>query len=342
MTDAAMESAKLKLKLKRESERKTKMKNSPTPPPPPSAATATNTTANAANGKRFKMVFKKPDTEVGHRVLIYGKPGCGKTTMMLKGLPRPLVAFDFDNSINILLAKPKEESGIDPTDIYLADVPRDAENRIDYGAFLSILRDAENFEGVKSVLIDTGTFAENAIEPYMFEHPDKFPTGNTDKTTGKVKKAISLADYSFRSGNIYKLDLYKVMLSFLENLALSKHIHVGLIYHTAVGKVPNLESPDGFALQYQPDSWVQGKTSLAETAMGWCDHVGYIKADSVMDTIKQGQGQKAIEKKVERYTGDCVISFVSTGDHIGKSRTLYGDAATVPLADFNLGMLGIK
>ena len=101
------------------------------------------------------MVFKKPDTEVGHRVLIYGKPGCGKTTMMLKGLPRPLVAFDFDNSINILLAKPREESGIDPTDIYLADVPRDAENRLDYGAFLSILRDADNFDGVKSVLIDT-------------------------------------------------------------------------------------------------------------------------------------------------------------------------------------------
>lgn len=314
------------------------MATTPTPPPPPpSAAASTKATANAANGKRFKMVFKKPDTEVGHRVLIYGKPGCGKTTMMLKGLPRPLVAFDFDNSINILLAKPKEESGIDPTDIYLADVPRDAENRIDYGAFLSILRDAENFDGVKSVLIDTGTFAEKAIEPYMFEHPVKYPTGNKDKT-----KATSLADYAFRGGNIYKQDLYQMMLNYLDTLAVTHHVNVGLVYHTAVGKVPNLESPDGFALQYQPDSWVQGKTSLAETAMGWCDHVGYIKADSVMDTIKQGQGQKAIEKKVERYTGDCVISFVSTGDHIGKSRTLYGDAATVPLVDFNLGMLGIK
>lgn len=316
------------------------METTQTPPPPPSATKATH---------RFKMVFKKPDTEVGHRVLIYGKPGCGKTTMMLKGLPRPLVAFDFDNSINILLAKPQNESGIDPTDIYLADIPRDAEGRLDYGALLTVLRDAtvlqddektrlisDDWKGIRSVLIDTMTFAEKAIEPYMFEHPQKYPTGNKDKT-----RATSLADYGFRAGNIFKQDLYQILLDYLANLALC-HVNVGLVYHTAVGKVPNLDSPDGYALQYQPDSWVQGKTSLAETAMGWCDHVGYIKADSVMDTIKQGVGQNAKEKKVERYTGDCVISFVSTGDHIGKSRTLYGDAATVPLADFNLGMLGIK
>lgn len=327
MTDAAMESAKLKLKLKRERERKTKMQNSPTPPPPPSAATATKTAANAANGKRFKMVFKKPDTEVGHRVLIYGKPGCGKTTMMLKGLPRPLVAFDFDNSINILLAKPQEESGIDPTDIYLADVPRDAENRIDYGAFLSILRDADNFDGVKSVLIDTGTFAEKAIEPYMFEHPDRYPTGNSKKT-----KATSLADYAFRGGNIYKQDLYQVMLNYLDTLAVGKHIHVALVYHTAVGKAPNLANADGYSLQYQPDSWMAGKTSLADTAMGWCDHVGAIKDDTV-DDGKDG--------KLRRVVGR-IIQFVNDGEYIGKSRTLYGDAATVPLADFNLGMLGIK
>ena len=313
-----------------------------TPPPPPTAPVPPAASSEAKQVNKLKLAFRKPDLDVGHRVMIYGRPGCGKTTMMLKGLPRPLVAFDFDNSINILLQKPVDEGGIDPADIYLADIPRDAENRLDYGAFLSILRDAENFDGVKSVLIDTGTFAENAIEPYMFEHPDKFPTGNTDKTTGKVKKAISLADYSFRSGNIYKLDLYKVMLSFLENLALAKHIHIGIIYHTAIGKVPNLDSPDGFALQYQPDSWVQGKTSLAETAMGWCDHVGYIKADSVMDTIKHGVGQNAKEKKVERYTGDYVISFVSTGDHIGKSRTLSGDAATIDINEFELSMLGIK
>ena len=234
-----------------------------TPPPPPTAPVPPAASSEAKQVNKLKLAFRKPDLDVGHRVMIYGRPGCGKTTMMLKGLPRPLVAFDFDNSINILLQKPVDEGGIDPADIYLADIPRDAENRLDYGPFLSILRDAENFDGVKSVLIDTGTFAENAIEPYMFEHPDKFPTGNTDKTTGKVKKAISLADYSFRSGNIYKLDLYKVMLSFLENLALAKHIHIGLIYHTAIGKVPNLDSPDGSALQYQPDSWVQGKTSLA-------------------------------------------------------------------------------
>ena len=303
----------------------------PVPPKPPAPqapqAQQQTQTVTTSSGKKFKILFRKPDLDVGHRVLVYGKPGSGKTTLMLRGLPRPLVAFDFDNSINVLLGKPRNESGIDPTDIYLADVPRDAENRLDYGAFLSILRGTDNFDGVKSVLIDTGTFAEKAIEPYLFEHPDRYPTGNSKKT-----KATSLADYAFRSGNIYKQDLYQVMLNYLDTLAVQKHIHVALIYHTAVGKAPNLANADGYSLQYQPDSWMAGKTSLADTAMGWCDHVGAIKDDTV-DDGKDG--------KLRRVVGR-IIQFANDGEYIGKSRTLYGDAATVPLEDFNLGMLGIK
>ena len=303
----------------------------PVPPKPPAPqapqAQQQTQTVTTSSGKKFKILFRKPDLDVGHRVLVYGKPGSGKTTLMLRGLPRPLVAFDFDNSINVLLGKPRNESGIDPTDIYLADVPRDAENRLDYGAFLSILRATDNFDGVKSVLIDTGTFAEKAIEPYLFEHPDRYPTGNSKKT-----KATSLADYAFRSGNIYKQDLYQVMLNYLDTLAVQKHIHVALIYHTAVGKAPNLANADGYSLQYQPDSWMAGKTSLADTAMGWCDHVGAIKDDTV-DDGKDG--------KLRRVVGR-IIQFANDGEYIGKSRTLYGDAATVPLEDFNLGMLGIK
>ena len=294
----------------------------PIPPPPPSAATK-----ETASGRKFKMAFRNPDLAVGHRTLIYGKPGCGKTTLMLRDLPRPLVAFDFDNSINILLGKGESEGGINAEDILLADVPRDAENRLDYGAFLSILRDTENFEGVRSILIDTGTFAEKAIEPYMFEHPDRYPTGNAKKP-----KATSLADYAFRGGNIYKQDLYQAMLNYLDTLAVKKHIHIGIIYHTAVGKVPNLSNADGYSLQYQPDSWSAGKTSLAETAMGWCDHVGAIKDDTVADG-KDGKLQRVVGR---------VVQFVGDGEYIGKSRTLYGDAATVDLNEFSLGMLGIK
>lgn len=284
-------------------------------------------TVTTPTGRKFRLAFRKPDLAVGHRVLIYGAPGKGKTTLMLKGLPRPLVAFDFDQSIERLLAKPAAESGIDPEDVYLADVPRDAEGRLDYGAFLSILRDRSNFEGVRSVLVDTGTFAEKAIEPYMFEHPDKYPTGNSKKP-----KATSLADYAFRGGNIYKQDLYQLMLGYLDNLA-TAHVHVGLVYHTAVGKVPNLGNADGYSLQYQPDSWQAGKTSLADTAMGWADHVGAIKDETVSD----GAGGK-----VERVVGGPVISFEGDGVWIGKSRTLVGEAATVPLAEFALGMLGIR
>ena len=314
------------------------MNTQKTPPPPPTAPVPPAASSEAKQVNKLKLAFRKPDLDVGHRVMIYGRPGCGKTTMMLKGLPRPLVAFDFDNSINILLQKPVDEGGIDPADIYLADIPRDAENRLDYGAFLTVLRDAENFDGVRSVLIDTGTFAEKAIEPYMFEHGDKYPTGNS-----KCPKARSLADYAFRSGNLYKADLYQVMLNYLDTLAVIKHIHVGIIYHTAIGKIPNLDSADGFALQYQPDSWVQGKTSLAETAMGWCDHVGFIKAESVMEKITtSGEGANAKQKSVERFTGSATISFANTGDHIGKSRTLSGDAATIDINEFELSMLGIK
>ena len=309
------------------------------PPPPKPAKTP-----------RFKMVFREPDLAVGHRVLIYGKPGCGKTTLMLRGLPRPLVAFDFDNSISILLQKPKEVSGIDPTGIYLADIDTDGEGRLDFGSFLTALRSAtvldangrtrhlsDKWLGVKSTLIDTGTFAEHSIEPFIFEHPDRYPTQNAKKP-----KATSLADFAFRCGNIYKQDLYQLMLNYLYNIV-SCHVHIGLVYHTAVGKTPNLESADGYALQYQPDSWVQGKTSLADSAMGWCDHVGFIKADAVLDTITVSENAgKVKEKAVERFTGNATISFSSTGDHIGKSRTLYGNAATINLADFDLSMLGIK
>lgn len=304
--------------------------NAPKPPTPASAPKAPATIAKrqenaAARYPNIKIKFRKPDISVGHRVLIYGKPGVGKTTLMLRGLPRPLVAFDFDQSIERLLAKPSEESGFTADDVYLADIARDKEGRLDYGDFLATLRDTSNFEGVRSVLIDTGTFAEQAIEPYLFEHPDKYPTGNS-----KCPKAKSLADYAFRGGNLYKQDLYKVMLDYLTNLA-QLHIHVGILYHTAVGKIPDLSNADGYALQYQPDSWMSGKTSLAETAMGWADHVGAIRDDTVADG-KDG--------KVQRVVGR-VISFEGNGEYIGKSRILSGAAATIPLADFSLDMLGV-
>lgn len=297
------------------------MANTPTPPKAPAAP--------AAPAKKTpRIAFRKPDLDVGHRIMVYGKPGCGKTTLMLRDLPRPLVAFDFDQSIERLLGKPQDESGINPDDIYLADVPKDNEGRLDYGAFLGILRDTANFEGIRSVLIDTGTFAEKAIEPYLFEHPDKYPTGNS-----KCPKARSLADYAFRGGNLYKQDLYQLMLNYLDTLAAMHHIHVAIVYHTAVGKVPNISNPDGYSLQYQPDSWQAGKTSLADTAMGWCDHVGAIKDDTVSD------GQ---DGKVQRIVGDRVISFQGDGEYVAKSRSLYGENAVVRLADFSLKMLGVK
>lgn len=292
----------------------------PNPPSPPKASAA------PAAPKKSTIRFRKPDLDVGHRILVYGKPGVGKTTLMLRDLPRPLVAFDFDDSISRLLQQPQETSGINPEDIYIADVPRDREGRLDYGAFLGILRDKEAFEGIRSVLIDTGTFAEKAIEPYLFENPDKYPTGNS-----KCPKARSLADYAFRGGNQYKQDLYQLMLNYLDSLAVA-HVNVALLYHTAVGKVPNLSNADGYSLQYQPDSWQAGKTSLAESAMGWCDHVGAIKDETISDG-KDGRVQKVIGR---------VISFRGDGEWIGKSRVLNGDAATVPLEDFSLSMLGVK
>jgi len=211
---------------------------------------------------RGAVKFGKPHTGGGHRVLLYGPGGIGKTTLAAS-LPGPVAFVDLDESLGRL--------GLDVPTVEAAT-----------WADLRTALQAHGWDGIKSIVIDTATKAEElAVDHTIASVPAK--------EQGKTFRAESIEDYGWGKGFGHTFDTFLLLLGDLDRHARAGR-HVCLIAHECTNTVPNPAGEDW--LRYEPrlQNPKSGKASIRLRAKEWCDHVLFVGYDVATDRKGKGQG----------------------------------------------------
>jgi len=219
----------------------------PTPPPPVAASTP-----------RATVAFHKPQSNAGHRVLLYGPGGIGKTTLAAS-LPGPVAFFDLDESLARL--------GLDVPTV-TAHAWADVRTALQ----------ADGWDGVKSIVIDTATKAEEMAVEHTLAN-----------TLQDGKRSTSVEGYGYGKGFGYVFDTFLPLLGDLDRHARAGR-NVVLICHDCTSTVPNPAGEDW--LRYEPrlQSPNSGKASIRLRVREWADHVLFVGYDVAVGKDGKGRG----------------------------------------------------
>jgi len=230
----------------------------PTMPPAPPVAVA-----------RKSVQFGEVASSSGHRVLLYGPGGIGKTTLASQ-LPGPVAFIDLDESLPRLRLQ-LEESGrmaniMPVTGIHNWQTLRD-------------VIQADGWEKVQSIVIDTGTRAEELAVAHTLE-----------TVLADGKRINSVEGYGYGRGFGFVFDTFLPLLADLDRHARAGR-NVVFVCHDCTSTVPNPAGEDW--LRYEPrlQSPNSGKASIRLRVREWADHVLFVGYD--VSVGKDGKGRGA-------------------------------------------------
>lgn len=205
-------------------------------------------------------VFTKPGATVrGERIVLFGSGGIGKTSLATLA-PGPVAVFDLDESLDVL-AKTQEL----PDDLTIVPASSWAELR-------GTLRDMALWTGIQTIIIDSGTKAEEWDIAHVLENVPK-------EKGGKCKH---VEDYGFGKGLTYIYEEYMNLLCDLDAHCRAGR-HVVLICHDCTATVPNPEGEDFLRFEPRLQSPNSGKNSIRLRVKEWADHLIFIGLDQSVD-----------------------------------------------------------
>lgn len=216
------------------------------------------------------------------RTLVYGTGGIGKSTLCAF-LPAP-VFLDVERSTHRL------------------NVARDTAD--DWPTLRGKLATiaATPPEGVRSVVVDTATVAEEFAKEYVILTRKARRTGMPDVTVDSIE------GYGWGTGWQFVYDEFCGMLADLDRIA-AKGLHVCLIAHEVASPVPNPAGED--FIRWEPHLYSgdkKGRGSVRQLVKNWADHVIFIAYDV---DVREGKG---------RGVGTRTIYTQELPTHIAKSR----------------------
>jgi len=232
-------------------------------PPPPAKSTP----------GLAQVAFGKIANATGHRVVIYGPGGIGKTTLACHA-PGPVAFFDLDDSLSRLLPQ-LTAAGL--TD---AIMPVEVSGWQDIRNSLH----APGWDAVKTIVIDSATKAEElCVAHTLATVPHE-----------KGQRCHSIEDYGYGKGYTHVFDQFLPILADLD-----AHCRAGrnvvLICHDCATTCPNTMGEDW--LRYEPrlQSPNSGKASIRLRVREWADHMLFYGYDvAVKDGKGVGSGTRTI------------------------------------------------
>ncbi len=217
------------------------------------------------------------------RTLVYGTGGIGKSTLCAF-LPAPIF-LDIERSTNHL------------------NVARDTAD--DWptlrGKMATIA--ANPPDGVRSVVLDTATVAEELAKEYVIA------TRKATRSSGADVAVDSIEDYGWGKGWQFIYDEFCGLLADLDRIS-AKGLYTTLIAHEVASPVPNPAGED--FIRWEPHLYSgdkKGRGSVRQLVKNWADHVLFIAYDVA---VKEGKG---------RGVGTRTIYTQELPTHIAKSRT---------------------
>ena len=218
-------------------------------------------------GQAKKVVqFGEVAASSGHRVLLYGPGGIGKTTLASQ-LPGPVAFIDLDESLSCLRTQ-LEDSGQMANIVPVMGVE-------DWQSLRDVIQ-SDGWEKVKSIVIDTGTRAEEMAVAHTLAH-----------TLQDSKKVTSIEGYGFGKGYGYVFDTFLLLLGDLDRHARAGR-NVVVICHDCTSTVPNPTGEDWIRFEPRLQSPSSGKSSIRLRLREWADHVLFVGYD--VSVNKDGKG----------------------------------------------------
>jgi len=218
--------------------------------------------ATAAPKQISPTRFEDPPPEVGHRVVIHGRGGVGKSSLADLA-PGPVVSFDLDGSLGVLQPPHTQRVvGIETWDDLLKG-----------------LKDLGAWEKVKTLVVDSGTKAEELALKWTLTNVPANSTGG---------HATSIEGYGYGKGYTYLADTWGQLLA-----ALDAHAEAGrnviLICHSCTQMVPNPHGED--AMRYEPRLQAPsgGKASNRLRTLEWADHMLFMDFDTAVNKENKAQ-----------------------------------------------------
>jgi len=228
----------------------------PTMPPPKAPA--------VAGGLRFKPI----NTSGGHRVVLYGPGGIGKTTLACMS-KAPVAFFDLDDSLGRLLPQLQELGVAD--NIKPLDCP-------DWKALRDALR-SPGWDGIGTIVIDSGTRAEELCVEHVIN--------TIPHEKGAQVKIKCLDDYGWGKGPGHLFDAFLPLLADLDAHARQGR-NVVMLCHDCVSNVPNPSGDDWIRYEPRLAAPKSGKDSIRLRVREWADHVLFYGYDVA---VKDGKGK---------------------------------------------------
>ena len=226
--------------------------------PPPPVATP-----------RRAVQFGKIHEASGHRIVVYGPGGIGKTTLAAQA-PGPVAFVDLDDSLPRLRAQ-LETSGLSANILPVAGV--------ETWAALRETMQADGWDDVKTIVIDTATRGEElCVEHTLATVPHE-----------KGHRCARLEDYGFGKGYTHVFDTFLPLLGDLDRHARAGR-NIIMVCHDCTTDVPNPAGEDW--LRYEPrlQSPASGKASIRLRVREWADHVLFLGYDVAVSKDGKGQG----------------------------------------------------
>lgn len=207
------------------------------------------------------LTFVSP-APAGHRVVLYGTGGAGKTTLACS-LPGRTAFVDLDESLGKLAGV---RNRLADGSVVAVDV-RGPDGEPTWERLREALA-APGWDGIDNVVIDSFTAAEELAKAYVLR---AVPVGK-----GMVAKSIE--DYGYGKGYVHVFDAVAGLLPLLE-----AHIRAGrnvvLICHECVQTCPNPAGDDFIRYEPRLQSPSGGKASIRYRVKEWADHVLFLKLD---------------------------------------------------------------
>jgi len=216
---------------------------------------------------RKKVAFGQIATAAGHRTVLYGPGGIGKTTLAANA-PGPVAFFDLDESLPRLAAVLGEA---------VANIRPVA--GIETWPQLREALQSDGWDGIRTIAIDTLTRAEELAIAHTL---DTVPHD-------KGHRVQRLEDYGFGKGFTHVYDTFLPLLADLD-----RHCREGrnvvLICHDCTTTVPNPAGEDWLRFEPRLQSPASGKASIRLRVREWADHVLFYGYDVAVTKDGKGKG----------------------------------------------------